>query len=133
MEGGREKLVSRMTAMDFRRAVAFFFCCFSSAFPLPTKLCQEMVGFFFKLHLNRFTFLSATDLSSSSTASPSSPSSSFSAVGKKSGSNGTSVATVVALANSSVNLPCDISLPNNHERVTLILWYREDLGLPVYR
>ena len=43
------------------------------------------------------------------------------------------VTDIVALVNSSVNLPCDISLPNNQERVTLILWYREDLGLPIYR
>ncbi|CAB4065521.1 unnamed protein product, partial [Lepeophtheirus salmonis] len=39
---------------------------------------------------------------------------------------------ITALANSSTNLPCDISLPNNHERVTLILWYKEDLGIPIY-
>lgn len=39
---------------------------------------------------------------------------------------------ITGLAGSSVNLPCDISLPNNHERVTLILWYREDLGVPIF-
>ena len=41
--------------------------------------------------------------------------------------------SLVALANSSVNLPCDISVPNNRERVSLILWYREDLGVPIFR
>jgi hypothetical protein len=40
---------------------------------------------------------------------------------------------IVGLSGGSVNLPCDISLPNNHERVALVLWYREDLGVPIYR
>ena len=43
------------------------------------------------------------------------------------------VTVITALASEGVNLPCDISLPNNHEKVTLILWYREDLGIPIYR
>ena len=40
---------------------------------------------------------------------------------------------IVGLSGGNVNLPCDISLPNNHERVSLILWYREDLGVPIFR
>ena len=43
------------------------------------------------------------------------------------------VTQILALDKSSVNLPCDISVPNNRERVTLILWYREDAGVPIYR
>ena len=46
---------------------------------------------------------------------------------------GSNITVITALANTSVSLPCDISLPNNHEKVTLILWYREDLGVPIYR
>ena len=47
--------------------------------------------------------------------------------------SGGNITVITALANTSVSLPCDISLPNNHEKVTLILWYREDLGVPIYR
>ena len=46
---------------------------------------------------------------------------------------GANVTVITALANASVSLPCDISTPNVHERVTFILWYREDLGIPIYR
>lgn len=44
----------------------------------------------------------------------------------------TNMTQIVVLANRTVNLPCDISLPNNHEQVTLILWYREDIGVPIF-
>ncbi len=64
--------------------------------------------------------------------SPSAPSPSSSSSSSPSSSS-SSVATLTALANTSVNLPCDISLPNNHERVELIFWYREDLAKLVYR
>ena len=46
---------------------------------------------------------------------------------------GANVTVITTLANASVSLPCDISTPNVHERVTFILWYREDLGIPIYR
>lgn len=46
---------------------------------------------------------------------------------------GGNVTVITALANSTVSLPCDISIPNAHERVTFILWYREDLGIPIFR
>jgi hypothetical protein len=45
---------------------------------------------------------------------------------------GGNVTVITALANSTVSLPCDISIPNAHERVTFILWYREDLGIPIF-
>ena len=47
--------------------------------------------------------------------------------------SGANVTVITALANASVSLPCDISTPNVHGRVTFILWYREDLGIPIYR
>ena len=47
--------------------------------------------------------------------------------------SGGNVTVITALANSTVSLPCDISIPNAHERVTFILWYREDLGIPIFR
>ena len=47
--------------------------------------------------------------------------------------SGGTVTVITALANSTVSLPCDISIPNAHERVTFILWYREDLGIPIFR
>jgi hypothetical protein len=47
---------------------------------------------------------------------------------------------VTAVAADPVYLPCDISIrpdkPDSHgqpDQVLLVLWYREDLGTPIYR
>jgi len=43
---------------------------------------------------------------------------------------------VQAVEKGTANLPCDISLPEPQETaddVMLVLWYREDLGRPIYR
>lgn len=43
---------------------------------------------------------------------------------------------VQAVEKGTANLPCDISLPETHnpsDDVILVLWYREDLGRPIYR
>ncbi|XP_049785945.1 hemicentin-2-like [Schistocerca cancellata] len=39
---------------------------------------------------------------------------------------------VTAVAGESARLPCDISTPELGDAVLLVLWYREDLGTPVY-
>jgi hypothetical protein len=50
------------------------------------------------------------------------------------------VVEVQAVIKETANLPCDISIPidSNSSRhpdddVILVLWYREDLGRPIYR
>lgn len=38
-----------------------------------------------------------------------------------------------AVAGDPVYLPCDIKSPDKNDQVLLVLWYREDLGTPIYR
>ncbi|KAF4525467.1 hypothetical protein B566_EDAN004879 [Ephemera danica] len=38
-----------------------------------------------------------------------------------------------AIAGEAVYMPCDISTPEQGDSVVLVLWYREDLGTPIYR
>jgi len=48
---------------------------------------------------------------------------------------------VHAVIKETANLPCDISIPKDptnsrhiiDDDVILVLWYREDLGRPIYR
>lgn len=40
---------------------------------------------------------------------------------------------VVAVAGEPVYLPCDIATQDEEDAVLLVLWYREDLGTPIYR
>lgn len=40
---------------------------------------------------------------------------------------------VVAVVGEPVYLPCDISTQDEEDAVLLVLWYREDLGTPIYR
>lgn len=37
------------------------------------------------------------------------------------------------VAGEAVYLPCDISTQAENDQVALVLWYREDLGTPIYR
>ena len=37
------------------------------------------------------------------------------------------------VAGEPVYLPCDISTSDANDQVLLVLWYREDLGTPIYR
>ena len=39
---------------------------------------------------------------------------------------------VTAVAGDAVYLPCDITTEHG-DAVLLVLWYREDLGTPIYR
>ncbi|KAF7265525.1 hypothetical protein GWI33_021060 [Rhynchophorus ferrugineus] len=39
---------------------------------------------------------------------------------------------VDAVQGEAVYLPCDISMPDPSDKVLLVLWYREDLGTPIY-
>ncbi|XP_047519195.1 hemicentin-2-like isoform X2 [Pieris napi] len=39
---------------------------------------------------------------------------------------------VVAIAGEPVYLPCDIATQDEEDAVLLVLWYREDLGTPIY-
>ncbi|GBP87016.1 hypothetical protein EVAR_55300_1 [Eumeta japonica] len=39
---------------------------------------------------------------------------------------------VVAVAGEPAYLPCDISTQDEEDAVLLVLWYREDLGTPIY-
>jgi hypothetical protein len=39
---------------------------------------------------------------------------------------------VTAVAGDAVYLPCDITTDSG-DAVLLVLWYREDLGTPIYR
>lgn len=44
------------------------------------------------------------------------------------------MAEVQVVKKETANLPCDISLPDTKsDDVILVLWYREDLGRPIYR
>lgn len=40
---------------------------------------------------------------------------------------------VVAVAGEPVYLPCDIETSGEEDAVLLVLWYKEDLGTPIYR
>ena len=40
---------------------------------------------------------------------------------------------VVAVAGEPVYLPCDVATQDEDDAVLLVLWYREDLGTPIYR
>ncbi|CAG7819608.1 unnamed protein product, partial [Allacma fusca] len=43
------------------------------------------------------------------------------------------MAEVQVVKKETANLPCDISLPDpRNDDVILVLWYREDLGRPIY-
>ncbi|XP_045527336.1 hemicentin-2-like [Pieris brassicae] len=42
------------------------------------------------------------------------------------------VTQVVAIAGEPVYLPCDITIQDEEDAVLLVLWYREDLGTPIY-
>lgn len=43
------------------------------------------------------------------------------------------VTQVQAVAGDPVYMPCDISTTEPDDQVLLVLWYREDLGTPIYR
>lgn len=40
---------------------------------------------------------------------------------------------VMAIVGDPIYLPCDISTQDDDDAVLLVLWYREDLGTPIYR
>lgn len=40
---------------------------------------------------------------------------------------------VEVVAGDAAYLPCDISTSIPRDEVLLVLWYREDLGTPIYR
>ena len=43
--------------------------------------------------------------------------------------------SLIYQAGETANLPCDISVPNNHapnDELMLIMWYREDVRSPIY-
>ncbi|CAG9105644.1 unnamed protein product [Plutella xylostella] len=40
---------------------------------------------------------------------------------------------VVAVAGEPAYLPCDIATQEEDDAVLLVLWYKEDLGTPIYR
>lgn len=42
------------------------------------------------------------------------------------------VYNVEAVVGDPVYLPCDISTKDPSDQVVLVLWYREDLGTPIY-
>lgn len=43
------------------------------------------------------------------------------------------IVNVKVVAGDPVYLPCDITSSDPHDQVLLVLWYREDLGTPIYR
>lgn len=47
------------------------------------------------------------------------------------------VSEISGILGESVRLPCDISIAEGAHReednIVLVLWYREDLGTPIYR
>lgn len=47
------------------------------------------------------------------------------------------VSQISGILGESVRLPCDISIAEGVHReednIVLVLWYREDLGTPIYR
>ena len=45
--------------------------------------------------------------------------------------NGTG--TIRVVAGHTATLPCDITPPSPREKATLILWFREDEGTPIFR
>ncbi len=40
--------------------------------------------------------------------------------------------TVMAVEGTAVQLPCDVQAPS-HDKVYMVLWFRDDAGLPLYR
>jgi hypothetical protein len=45
----------------------------------------------------------------------------------------TAYPSIRALVNTSVGLPCNVTLSSPYNSITLILWYREDItGSPIY-
>ncbi|KAG8237588.1 hypothetical protein J437_LFUL003316 [Ladona fulva] len=44
-----------------------------------------------------------------------------------------SIKHIEAVAGEPVYLPCDITTVEKDDAVLLVLWYREDLGTPIYR
>lgn len=40
---------------------------------------------------------------------------------------------VVALVNNTVDLSCDTIPPDIHDEVILVLWFRENVGTPIFR
>ncbi|VVC87690.1 unnamed protein product [Leptidea sinapis] len=45
---------------------------------------------------------------------------------------GVPMSSIVAVAGEPVYLPCDIATQDEDDAVLLVLWYREDLGTPIY-
>lgn len=43
------------------------------------------------------------------------------------------VVSVEAVAGETVYIPCNLTTPDTTDNVSLILWYRQDKGTPVYR
>lgn len=40
---------------------------------------------------------------------------------------------MVVLANSTAELACDTVPPDRHDEVILVLWFRENVGTPIFR
>ncbi|KAK4019945.1 hypothetical protein OUZ56_001943 [Daphnia magna] len=40
---------------------------------------------------------------------------------------------LVVLANSTAELTCDTAPPDRHDEVILVLWFRENVGTPIFR
>lgn len=40
---------------------------------------------------------------------------------------------MVVLANSTAELQCDTVPPDRHDEVILVLWFRENVGTPIFR
>lgn len=39
---------------------------------------------------------------------------------------------VMSVEGTSVQLPCDVTAPS-HDKVYMVLWFKDDAGLPLYR
>lgn len=43
------------------------------------------------------------------------------------------IVPIQAVQGDQVFLPCDLTKPDPNDQVVLVLWYREDMGTPIYR